>query len=119
MGHHATAKRSAINLHFEAFGGDLKRDGAEPILVETRATKQLVISAEVSPRDDTLHVRYSILEAALDDDDAARILSIAYLDALTGHSWRNEVRGRYPRAHLRLTNADSGASTTIRYPDPE
>ena len=118
MGQLANAKRSAIKSAFEAASGDVKGD-VEPVFISARATKKDVLRAEVKPIGDTLDVRYWILDDELDDADVARVVHIAYLDVLTSHYWKNKVGGRYARTHLRLTNADSGSTTTMRYPDPE
>ena len=54
-----------------------------------------------------------------EESDGVVTMHIVYLDVLTAHYWKNEVGGRYARTNLRLTNADSGSTTTMRYPDPE
>lgn len=49
---------------------------------------------------DTIDVRYTIIDPALDDADVVRIFHIAYLDVLTSHDWSNKT-GRTSRSKPR------------------
>lgn len=117
-GRYANAERRAIRAAFEATCGDLE-NGVEPVHIESRAARQNVVRGEVRYMNDVLDVRYRILDASLDDADARRLLLVAYLDVFTDHYWRKENVSRYQTLSLRMTNADTGATSTTRYPDPE
>ncbi len=119
MGRYANASRHEINVGFEGTSGDLRDDGAEPIWIESRKNRKSVIAGEVWYRKHLLEIRYQILDPAIDDDDARRLLVIAYLGVFTGHYWYGENHGKASMLKLELKNTDSGASTTIPYPDPE
>lgn len=118
MGTFENAERSLLKDTFEATCGD-KAGDVEPIFVMWRKNEINVLRGEVAEQGDTLDVQYTILDATIDDADAARILHIAYLDIFTSHDWYNEFGGRFPQLKLRLTNRDSGVTSTTSYPDPE
>ena len=118
MGELANAKRNAVRQTFEASSGDMKGD-AEPIFIERRQDRKDAITGEVRSSGDTLEFRYTVVDPALDDDDVARIFHIAYLDVLTQHHWYNKTGPKVSRVQLRLINTATGATRTVRYPDPE
>ena len=118
MGAFADAKRNVINQTFEASGGDKKGD-AEPIFIEHRKERKDVVTGELRQDQDTLELRFAIVDPSLDDADVARIFHIAYLDVLTMHHWYNTNQSKFSRVQLRLINTKTGATSTTPYPDPE
>ena len=119
MGKYATAKRKVIIDTFEAASGDM-RDKVEPIFISLRSNGNDVLTGDLTTTGELMRVEYKLVGNTLDDDDVLKVFHIAYLDRLTSSFWQAEMiekKGMFVKLELELTNADTGVTKRMPYPE--
>lgn len=111
MGRFASAPFGDIVRDVEAASGDVV-DGTEPVFLTSRATGRDFVEMKKTVEDDTMRVRYQIVDPSIDDADVVRMFVVAYLDVFTRHYYQGRV------TRLVLVNNESAFTRELDYPDP-